>query len=69
VRTSPGGHVERMSDDPTRPDASPGDTAPPEAADAAPNLCPDCGGSGRRGDLDCPTCDGTGTVIEPVGGG
>jgi hypothetical protein len=62
-----------MSDDPTRPDLKPGDMAPPDAPteqapDAGPNLCPDCGGSGKRDEAGCPTCEGTGTVIEPVGG-
>src|SRR4051794_3870107 len=58
-----------MSDDPTRPEDKPGDLAPDDTAEAGPAPCPDCGGSGRRGDLDCPTCEGTGTVTEPVGGG
>jgi hypothetical protein len=55
--------------DPTDPDSTPGDVAPPDAEDAGEDLCPDCGGSGRQGDGECPTCGGSGTVIEPVGGG
>ena len=64
----PGGHARSMSDDPTRPDMAPGDTAPPEAEDAGPTLCADCGGSGERDGEQCPTCLGSGTVIEGVGG-
>ena len=33
----------------------------------AENTCPDCVGSGRVEGADCPTCGGTGTVVEPVG--
>jgi DnaJ-class molecular chaperone len=51
------------------PDMAPGDEAPPESSQTAPGLCPDCDGSGRRGDGDCPTCKGTGRVEEAVGGG
>jgi DnaJ-class molecular chaperone len=31
-------------------------------------VCPDCGGSGRVEDAECRTCEGTGKVIEPIGG-
>ena len=46
----------------------PGDQAPPDARDAGENICPDCGGSGRRDGQSCATCGGTGRVIETVGG-
>jgi DnaJ-class molecular chaperone len=32
------------------------------------NVCPDCGGSGQVDDRECQTCEGTGTVVEPIGG-
>lgn len=31
-------------------------------------LCPDCGGSGKLDNHPCETCEGTGIVIEPIGG-
>jgi DnaJ-class molecular chaperone len=55
--------------DPVDPDMAPGDEAPPERAETAPDVCPDCDGSGRRGDGECPTCKGTGRIEEAVGGG
>jgi hypothetical protein len=55
--------------DPVDPHAAPGDEAPPDRDEVAPNLCPDCAGSGRRDGRECPTCRGTGTVEEAVGGG
>jgi DnaJ-class molecular chaperone len=54
-----------MSDEPMKP----GDEAPTEEPAAAPNECPDCGGSGRRDGGTCETCRGTGEVSEAVGGG
>ena len=53
----------------TDPDLRPGDEVPPDAPSAAENLCPECGGDGVKDDAPCPGCDGTGRVIEAVGGG
>jgi hypothetical protein len=50
-------------------DMRPGDEAPPEEPSAEENLCPDCGGSGRRDGETCATCGGTGRIEEAVGGG
>jgi len=47
---------------------NPGDEAPPGTPDTGENVCPDCGGSGRREGGECPTCGGTGKVIEAIGG-
>jgi DnaJ-class molecular chaperone len=32
------------------------------------NVCPDCGGSGQVDGRECATCQGSGTVVEPIGG-
>lgn len=52
------------------PHLSPGDAAPPETPGTGENLCRACNGTGRLplGDP-CPTCEGTGVVIEGIGGG
>ncbi|WP_205697851.1 hypothetical protein [Conexibacter sp. SYSU D00693] len=55
-------------DDPTRPDMAPGDEAPPGTEGAGDDICPACGGSGRKDDGECPVCAGRGTVVEGVGG-
>jgi hypothetical protein len=51
------------------PDLKPGDEAPPGTPGSGENICPDCRGSGRRSGQPCPTCSGTGTVNEGIGGG
>lgn len=48
---------------------SPGDQAPPGSPQAGENVCRECGGSGRLENRECPTCEGTGRVIEAIGGG
>jgi len=47
-----------------------GDEAPPSTPDIgeSEDVCPDCG-SGRREGGECPTCGGTGKVIEAIGVG
>jgi DnaJ-class molecular chaperone len=51
-------------------DLRPGDEAAPEDQAAAENICPECGGSGRREDGSrCQKCSGTGQVTEGIGGG
>jgi hypothetical protein len=59
-----------MGDDPA-PDENPrpGDEAPQGEASAGENLCPVCGGSGEKDGAECSHCEGTGRVIEPIGGG
>ena len=32
------------------------------------NLCPDCSDTGQVDGRECTTCNGTGKVIEPIGG-
>jgi DnaJ-class molecular chaperone len=53
----------------SHPDMTPGDEAPADRDETAPNICPECEGSGRLDDADCPACGGTGEVQEAVGGG
>jgi DnaJ-class molecular chaperone len=48
---------------------APGDEAPSDRKETAPNVCPDCNGSGRDNGRECRTCAGTGEVQEAVGGG
>ena len=50
------------------PHPHPGDQAPPGSESAGENLCPDCGGDGRREGRVCETCGGTGRVLETIGG-
>lgn len=47
---------------------NPGDVAPAGTPGAGENLCPKCIGKGRVDGTACPTCGGTGKVIEGVGG-
>jgi hypothetical protein len=46
----------------------PGDAAPAGTPGTGENICPDCGGSGRREGRACATCGGTGRVVQAVGG-
>ena len=52
-----------------RPDEpGPGEVAP-DTKGGGPEVCTECGGTGRVGPEQCPSCDGTGGVEEMVGGG
>ena len=47
---------------------NPGDEVPAGTSQSGEATCPDCAGTGRRGDgKRCATCDGTGTVTQLVG--
>ena len=48
---------------------NPGDEAAPGTPGAGENICPVCAGSGKVDGKDCTECDGTGKVIEGIGGG
>lgn len=47
---------------------SPGDMAPPGTPGTGENVFPHCNGSGEHDGDPCPVCDGTGKVIEGIGG-
>ena len=54
-------------EDPGQP-ATGGEIAPGPKA-GGPNVCPDCGGTGRIGAEVCVACGGTGRLQEPVAEG
>jgi hypothetical protein len=56
-----------MSGDPTA-DMAPGDEAPQGTPGAGENICPACGGTGQLDGAACQTCEGSGVVIEEIGG-
>jgi DnaJ-class molecular chaperone len=47
---------------------APGDEAPPGTKGTGEDICPECGGSGRRDGDECRECGGTGRVVRGVGG-
>jgi hypothetical protein len=59
---------ERASATSARAPLSPGDEARPGTPGTGEDICPDCGGSGKRAGRDCPTCQGTGKVTVAIGG-
>ena len=49
------------------PERNPGDEATPGASQTGDQICPSCGGSGRREDRACTGCGGSGRVTVIVG--
>jgi RecJ-like exonuclease len=47
---------------------APGDQAVPGTPGTGENICPDCKGTGRLDGAPCPTCGGSGKIIEGIGG-
>jgi DnaJ-class molecular chaperone len=47
---------------------APGDEAPHHTHGTGENICRMCGGTGRVDGRTCPDCEGSGKVIEGVGG-
>ena len=47
---------------------SPGDEAAPGTPGTGENLCRQCQGSGRFDGESCPVCEGTGKIVEGIGG-
>jgi hypothetical protein len=69
----PGASVDLAMAEPAAPtDArapmSPGDQAPAGTVGTGENVCPDCGGTGKRFGDECATCQGTGKVTVGIGG-
>jgi len=60
--------MERKQPKPHKQTMSPGDQAAPGTPGTGENICRECGGSGRLNGRPCPNCDGSGYVIEGVGG-
>ena len=48
---------------------APGDQAAPGTPGTGENVCPRCQGRGEVARTTCETCDGSGVVIEGIGGG
>lgn len=46
---------------------TPGDEVPEDTKSGGPDVCPDCGGSGRVGAEACEACAGTGRIQTAVG--
>lgn len=47
---------------------NPGDEAAPGTPGTGENLCPACNGAGKKDAEKCERCNGTGKVIEGIGG-
>jgi hypothetical protein len=62
------GQAMSASASPERP-GRPGDEAPEQQPSTGENICPECAGSGVKEGEECRNCEGTGKVIEPIGGG
>ena len=62
------GTGQAMEQDKDYDNMAPGDEAPPGTEGAGENVCPECGGSGRKDGDDCANCAGTGRVTEGIGG-
>ncbi|MEK8092759.1 hypothetical protein WOC76_09540 [Methylocystis sp. IM3] len=56
---------------------TPEDDPAPGAPGTGEDICPECRGTGRKTDFDtgarfdapCPRCDGSGRIVEGIGGG
>jgi hypothetical protein len=53
---------------PDNTNLNPGDDAAPGTLGTGENLCPACSGSGEKDGETCDQCNGTGKVIEGIGG-
>jgi DnaJ-class molecular chaperone len=56
----------RMTD--SRDGTAPGDEAAPGTPGTGENLCRVCNGSGEQEGAPCPECEGSGKMIEGIGG-
>lgn len=55
-----------QSKDPRR-QHTPDDDPEPGTPGTAEDTCPECSGTGKKGDKPCERCDGTGIIIQGVG--
>lgn len=53
----------------TQPQPRPGDESRSGVPGTGENACRACQGSGKVNGKTCPDCDGTGKVVEGIGGG
>jgi len=60
---------EQSASDKRKAKLNPGDDARPGTPGSGENICPEYRGSGRLGSRACPTCGGTGMIVEGIGGG
>ena len=52
------------------PDRNPGDDARAGTVGTGEDVCPRCAGKGKlNGSQECPDCDGTGIIVQGIGGG
>jgi DnaJ-class molecular chaperone len=51
------------------PPLNPGDEAAPGTPGTGEDTCPHCAGTGEHQGKRCPVCNGTGRVVEGIGGG
>lgn len=49
-------------------ETAPADEVTPETPGTGEALCPQCGGSGLDNGAPCEACDGTGKIVQGVGG-
>ena len=61
------GSGDKQSTTPPAP-MSPGDDAPAGTPGTGENVCPACGGSGKKSGAHCTECGGTGKVTAGIGG-
>ncbi|HYD29342.1 MAG TPA: hypothetical protein VEB64_00570 [Azospirillaceae bacterium] len=59
---------ERPMEETGRQQMNPGDEAPPGTPGTGDAICPVCHGDGRVEGQKCSNCNGTGVVIEGIGG-
>lgn len=56
-------------ENPSGGNVNPGDEAPPGTPGTGEDICRDCKGTGKLDGERCPTCGGTGRIVEGTGGG
>jgi hypothetical protein len=57
-----------MQEPEANPPAAPGDQAPPGTPGTGEISCPKCAGSGTINGAECQNCEGSGWVVQAIGG-